>query len=94
VETPSVNVRHNSAERRFEILLDGNCAVLDYEISGGTVIVTHTEVPPQCRGRGLAEALVRAALAWIGREGLRVEPRCEYAARFIERHPEFHPLRA
>lgn len=62
-------------------------AVLDYERSGHTVIFTHTFVPPELRGRGAAEQLVKAALVWAGEHKLHVEATCSYVVRYLERHP-------
>ena len=93
-QSPStpVNVRHNAAARRFEAEVDGRLAVAYYELDGERVVLTHTFVPPELRGRGLAEKLVRAALDWARAERRRVEPACSYVAAFIRRHPEFGPL--
>lgn len=87
-----IAVRHNEAERRFEALVDGHLSVADYELTDGALVLTHTFVPPELRGRGVAEQLVRAALAHAGREGLRVVPACSYVAAFIRRNPEFQSL--
>lgn len=84
-------VRHNAAEQRFEIDVDGILSVVDYELADGRITMTHTYVPPELRGRGLAEKLVRAALLHARAEGLTVVPACSYVAAFIERHPEFRP---
>lgn len=85
-------MRHNEAESRFEALVDGHLSVADYEHRDGALVMTHTFVPPELRGRGVAEKLVRAALAHAGREGLRVVPACSYVEAFIRRNPEFQPL--
>jgi hypothetical protein len=87
-------VRHHAAAHRFEITLAGAFAHLDYEVTDGTIEMTHTFVPPELRGRGLAELLVRAALAWVRVEKKRVVPSCSYVATFLERHAEFRDLRA
>jgi predicted GNAT family acetyltransferase len=55
-------------------------------------VFTHTVVPPELRGRGIAEALVRAALADARAAGRKVVPACSYVARFMERHREFGDL--
>lgn len=58
------------------------------------MVFTHTLVPPELRGRGVAEKLVRAALAEARARGCRVVPQCSYVARFIERHAEYQDLLA
>ena len=82
-------VRHNVAEHRFETTVGGFLAVAEYELTAGIVVFTHTFVPGELRGRGVAEKLVRAALEWARGERRRVVPACSYVARFIERNPEF-----
>ncbi len=87
-----ITVRHNPAENRFEAEVDGLLSVADYELRGTDLVMTHTLVPPQLRGRGIAEKLVRVALEHARSERLRVVPACSYVGVFIERHPEFRPL--
>ncbi|MCM2275341.1 MAG: N-acetyltransferase, partial [Candidatus Didemnitutus sp.] len=60
----------------------------------GRQIFTHTLVPPQLRGRGLAEALVRRALDDARAAGRKVVPACSYVDVFIQRHPDYQALRA
>jgi predicted GNAT family acetyltransferase len=85
-------VRHNPAEGRFEMTNDGALSVADYRLQDGEMILTHTYVPPELRGRGIAEKLVRAALEYAQREKLRVVPACSYVDAFIRRHSEFQSL--
>ncbi len=85
-------VRHDQAKHRFEVVSEDFVSVLDYESRAGRVVFTHTFVPPELRGRGLAEKLVRAGLDWARTERVRVVPVCSYVAAFIERHPEFRDL--
>ena len=90
----SILVRHNEAEKRFEAEVEGHMSVADYELRGTEMIMTHTFVPPELRGRGIAEKLVRVALEHARTERLRVVPACSYVEAFIRRHPEFRPLLA
>lgn len=87
------DVRHNAGAKRFEALVDGYLSVVDYTFEGEVVVFTHTFVPPELRGRGLAEKLVRAALAWAAAEKRRIVPACSYVDTFVRRHPEFQALR-
>jgi uncharacterized protein len=89
-----VLVKHNADQRRFEAEVSGHLAVADYVIEGERMLFTHTFVPPELRGRGLAEKLVRVGLEHARAERLRVVPACSYVATFVERNPEFKPLLA
>jgi len=87
-------VLHHAAAHRYEVTVDGHRSICEYELHDGVVHFTHTVVPPELRGRGLAEQLVRAALADARAAGHRVVPQCSYVAKFIERHQEFQDLLA
>ena len=93
-EEKRVNVRHNEPERRFEAELDGHISVADYERRENTMVLTRTYVPPELRGRGIAEKVVRAALEHARQENLKVVPACSYVAAFFERNPEYSSLLA
>ena len=88
----AIVVRHNPADSRYEAEVEGHRAVTEYRVEGDRVIFTHTFVPPELRGRGNAEALVRTALEETRRRGSRVVAECSYVAAFIRRHPEFQSL--
>jgi len=96
MNTPSaeIMVRHNAAENRFEVEVDGRLSVADYELRGTEMIMTHTFVPPELRGRGIAAKLVRSALEYARSERLKVVPACSYVAAYFKRYPEFRPLLA
>ena len=87
-----IAVRHNAAASRFEATVEGHLAIADYTLADGRMIFTHTFVPPELRGRGIAEKLVRAGLDFVRAEAHRVVPQCSYVAVFIRRHPEFQSL--
>lgn len=62
---------------------------LIYALPGpGVIDLQHTETDEALRGRGVGEALVRAALAHARRAGLRVIPTCPFVRRWLARHPE------
>lgn len=83
---------HDAEARRFTIRLDGHLAELDYRVWDGRLTIAHTGVPQAIGGRGVAAALVRAALDHARAEGLRVVPACSYAALYVRRHPEYADL--
>lgn len=86
---------HDNKERsRFEMEIDGSIAFANYREAGSTVVIIHTEVPPALNGRGIGSALVKGALDIIRASGKKVLPRCDFAAAYIERHPEYRDLLA
>jgi predicted GNAT family acetyltransferase len=56
--------------------------------------ITHTIVPPEIGGRGIAGALVQAAVEHARAQGLKVAPHCSYADAWMRKHPQYGDLRA
>ncbi|MFM9879377.1 MAG: GNAT family N-acetyltransferase [Burkholderiaceae bacterium] len=79
---------HNSEARRFELTVDGLLCECSYQLQGNVMVITHTGVPRALEGRGIAAALVQAALAWAQAQGLRVQPLCSYVSAYMQRHPD------
>lgn len=88
------SVVDNQEKRRFEMEVTGGHAIADYRVEGGTIVMTHTEVPGELRGQGLGEKLARGALDIIRTRSLKVVPRCPFIRSFIEKHPEYGDLLA
>ena len=57
----AAEVRDNPALARFELDVNGVTAVANYQLTGGVMTITHTEVPPQARHGGIASQLRRRA---------------------------------
>ena len=75
-------VRDNEAEGRYELLLgDRLIGLAAYRRQDGKTIFTHTEVDPDCGGRGYGTALVRTALEDVARRGEEVVALCPFVAR-------------
>lgn len=66
-----VSVIHDTQHSRFTTTVDGVLCVLDYHLRDGVMTITHTGVPGQVGGRGIAAELTRVALdsARPGMEG-------------------------
>jgi predicted GNAT family acetyltransferase len=89
-DTP--DIAHDPDGRRFHATVDGHEAFLKYALDGGVLVIRHTEVPEQIGGRGIAGVLVQATLQYARGQGLKVAPRCAYAAAYMRRHPEYADL--
>jgi predicted GNAT family acetyltransferase len=89
---PSFDIVHQPAIGRFETTVDGLRSEADYQLTGSTMSMTHTGVPAALEGRGIAAALVSAALSWARTQGYKVVPQCSYVKAYITRHPEWDDL--
>ena len=85
-------VIHNAAASRFECSVDDTLCVCEYRLHDGVMNFTSTRVPPEMGGRGIAAALVAAALKWARAQGLRVNPLCSYVATYLRRYADTQDL--
>ncbi|MFI5954240.1 GNAT family N-acetyltransferase [Cryptosporangium sp. NPDC051539] len=80
-------------ESRYEATLDGTVAgVVEYQLDGDVIMFTHTGVPSEFEGRGIASQLARHVLDDARGRGLEVLPRCPYLAGWIARHLDYLDL--
>jgi uncharacterized protein len=88
-----MDVRHNEARSRYELDTPHGVAIAVYSVQGSNAVFTHTEVPPEDEGKGIATQLVRAALDDTRRRGLKIVPACSFVVAFVRRHPEYDDSR-
>ncbi|KAA0942199.1 MULTISPECIES: GNAT family N-acetyltransferase [Streptomyces] len=91
----AVEVRDVPEARRYEARLDGASEVAgfaDYLRTPELIAFLHTEVSPECEGKGVGSALARASLDEARAAGLRVLATCPFYAGYIARHPEYADL--
>ncbi|HCS64564.1 MAG TPA: N-acetyltransferase [Cellvibrio sp.] len=81
------DVQHLPDEHRFVILHEGHEALLTYRLfkngAQNAIDFNSTFVPPEFRGNGFAEKLVRAGIKWAKEQGYELHASCWYAAKFI-----------
>jgi len=81
---------HREALKRFETEDAGFIGYVQYELYEGGIDLTHTIVPKQIGGRGVAASIVAYVLDYARENGLRVKPSCSYVRTYIERHKELY----
>src|ERR1017187_7311331 len=79
---------------RFELDADGVMAVSYYRLAGDVMTFTHTEVPPEARGAGIASRLIAGALEAARARGLKIVVRWPFVSAYLAKHPEFNDLLA
>ena len=85
----SCDIKHDTNRHRFTTTVDGVECELDYQDDGRTMTITHTGVPPEVGGRGIAGELVTAAFEWARGAKRKVVPACSYAAQWVRKQPEY-----
>ena len=80
------SVIDNPQAQRFELIVDGETAVLEYQRTPNSLVLVHTEVPPALRGRHLADVLARAAIDRAHAEKLRVVAVCPVVRAYVRKH--------
>lgn len=87
-----ISVTHNPEKKRFEAMVDEHLGVVEYMMTGNTIIFTHTEVPSEIGGQGVAGAIAKTALDHAREHKFDVMPLCPYVAGYMRRHPEYQDL--
>lgn len=94
-EFPVAHEEANGRGRYVIYLPDGSEAEMTYERrDAATIIADHTGVPPQYRGHGIAEKLVKTAMDDARATGSKIVPICSYVVAQFRRHPEWADLKA
>ena len=83
-------------KNQYSFQLDGDeVGVTGYVRRGNAVHLTHTEVDPERRGEGIADAMVRAVFDDIRSKGdLTVVAACPFVVEWLERNPDYRDLEA
>ena len=77
---------------RAELPGADRAAELTWVARGLLRIANHTFVPPEMRGRGVAQQLVEAMVADARAQGFTIVPQCSYVDALFRRHPEWADL--
>lgn len=78
--------------QQYYLDVEGLRSFIEYEQRGDAIYLTHTEVPEEQEGKGIASAMVEKALQDIEKQGLKLVPYCSYVRVFLKRHPEWNRL--
>ena len=92
-----LSISHEASDNggRYWADVDGGVAKLTYLNSGvGVVVIDRTFVPPQSRGRDIAQRLVERAVDDARANGVKIVPQCPYVAKLFARRPDLNEVRA
>ena len=85
-----LEVRDNPAEHRFELPITGDAmATAYYRLDDGRVVLTHTEVPFEFSGQGIASRLAAGVFELIRRSERKAVLKCSFMANYYAKHPQY-----
>lgn len=82
----------NAEAKQYEYHIDGVLAKIEYIKAKDKIYLTHTEVPKELEGKGVASVLVKKVLEDVESKGLTLIPMCPFVAAYIKRHTEWKKL--
>lgn len=95
LDASRIEYRGEGEKGRFVYAEDGDEAELQVtRTAPDRITLEHTEVPPAFRGQGVGQALVTRAVEAARGEGLKITPRCPFAAAQFERNPDWKDVLA
>ena len=86
------NLIDNAEAKQYEYHIDGVIAKIEYIKAKNKIYLTHTEVPKELEGKGVASSVVNGAVSEVEQKGLTLVPMCPFVAAYIKRHPEWKKL--
>jgi predicted GNAT family acetyltransferase len=90
----NIPLHFNSAKHRFEMNIDGEYAIIEYQQSGNVFNLVHTEVAEPLEGKGVAAALVEKTLQYLEEHHLKMVPSCSYVQGYLQRHLQWNRIAA
>lgn len=82
------DIRDNAEANRYELPVEGEIAVVTYNLSPPNLMITETLVPEKLEGRGIASRLAKHVIEDARERGLLILPVCPFFSAYFQKHPE------
>lgn len=82
------DIRDNAETNRYELPVEGEIAVVTYNLSPPNLMITETLVPVKLEGRGIASRLAKHVIEDARQRGLLILPVCPFFSSYFQKHPE------
>ncbi len=82
------DIHDNPELHRYELPVDGEVAVVTYNLSPPNLMITETLVPERLEGQGIASRLAKHVLADAKARDLLILPVCPFFSAYLKKHPE------
>jgi len=82
-------LKNNKEQKQYELEVEGFKAKIEYIEAKGNIYLTHTEVPKELGGKGIASIMVQKALEEVEKRNLKLFPLCPFVAAYIKKNHEW-----
>ncbi|MEY4929840.1 MAG: hypothetical protein RI909_564 [Bacteroidota bacterium] len=87
------HIEHSSKGAFFIKENNERLAEMTYSKAGeNLIIIDHTEVSDDLRGKGAGKQLIQAAVIYVREKQLKILPLCPFAKAVFDKTPEFHDV--
>jgi uncharacterized protein len=88
-----MQIINNDSKDCYEGVIDDQIVgVVIYKRIGGRVVIRHTVIEPEFRGKGLGAQLVRTVLDDLRKRGDKLTNYCGFVTGFIADNPEYQSV--
>lgn len=90
----NIVIEHDKKNHQFISEVEEKISHLKYTVlpDGKTLNYMSTYVPPELRGRQIAEQIVKFALDYAKENNYKIIPSCSYVDMYVKRHPEYNEI--
>ena len=82
-------ILHKPDEHRFETVVDGETAYIEYVLQGDSLALLHTVVPQKIERRGIGTDLVKYAFQYAKENDLVIKPFCSFVVHFLNKNKSY-----
>lgn len=85
----AIPIFKNDEKKRFEFKVEHHTAFINYKETPHQMALTHTEVPEELSGKGVASMRARKVFDEIAPTNKKIIPLCPFIVMFVKKHKEF-----
>lgn len=78
-------IKQCTKDCRFEIEFDKDKAYIEYIDNGDSLTITHTFVPKELTGKGVAAELTKKVIEYAKNSNKQLNATCPYAVRYLNK---------
>ena len=87
-----MTVQHEKDNNRFTMAINGEIAMVEYQLRDDKMYLTYSEVPIKLRGKGYGKKLVESTFDQLTKEGYKAVAVCSYIKAVAYRSEKWNSI--